>query len=44
MCHTHFEYEKRQGDYITPWSKGGKTVDDNLQMLCETCNSKQLNV
>lgn len=37
MCHKHFEYEKMQGDHITPWSKGGKTVDNNLQMLCEDC-------
>lgn len=44
MCHKHFEYEKMQGDHITPWSKGGKTVDDNLQMLCEDCNRKKLNM
>lgn len=44
MCHKHFAYEKMQGDHITPWSKGGKTVDDNLQMLCEDCNRKKLNM
>ncbi len=27
MCRKHFENEKMQGDYIIPWSKGGKTVD-----------------
>lgn len=44
MCHKHFAYEKMQGDHITPWSKGGKTVDDNLQMLCEECNRKKMNM
>jgi len=38
MCKEHYEYEAMQGDHRTPWSKGGKTVYDNLQMLCEGCN------
>lgn len=25
-------------DHIVPWSKGGKTRDDNLRSLCATCN------
>lgn len=44
MCHRYFEYEQMQGDHIIPWSKGGKTVDDNLQMLCGDCNRKKLNM
>lgn len=38
-CGGHFEYEEMQGDHIVPWSKGGKTVPENLQMLCRRCNN-----
>lgn len=27
-----------QVDHITPWSRGGETVESNLQTLCEQCN------
>ena len=33
-----FEIGEVQGDHITPWSKGGKTVAENCQMLCLPCN------
>lgn len=38
-CGEHFEFEDMQGDHITPWCQGGRTVDDNLQMLCRICNN-----
>lgn len=37
LCNKHFEYEQMHGDHITPWHAGGKTVSENLQMLCRDC-------
>lgn len=36
--HRVFEIGEMNGDHITPWSKGGKTVAENCQMLCIPCN------
>lgn len=33
-----FDIGEMQGDHITPWSKGGKTIAENCQMLCIPCN------
>jgi hypothetical protein len=33
-CGKHFQIEEMDGDHIVPWSKGGKTIADNCQMLC----------
>lgn len=38
-CNEHFEFEEMQGDHIVPWSQGGRTIDENLQMLCSICNN-----
>lgn len=37
-CQKHFEFEQMEGDHITPWSLGGRTIDSNCQMLCKNCN------
>lgn len=34
VCGKHFERGAMEADHIIPWSKGGKTVADNCQMLC----------
>lgn len=41
-CGNHFAYTDMDGDHILPWSKGGKTEYDNLQMLCISCNRSNL--
>lgn len=40
-CGKHFELEEMEADHIIPWSKGGKTVADNCQLLCRNCNRKK---
>ena len=38
ICKKEFKLEEMEADHITPWSKGGKTIDENCQMLCKACN------
>ena len=38
ICGNHFDIKDMEADHIIPWSKGGKTVADNCQMLCRVCN------
>lgn len=41
LCGKHYDYKDMQGDHKIPWSKGGKTEPNNLQMLCWSCNLKK---
>lgn len=41
ICKGSFAFEEMRGDHIKPWSKGGKTTPDNLQMLCADCNARK---
>lgn len=41
ICEEYFDIEKMQADHITPWSKGGKTIPSNCQMLCDECNRRK---
>lgn len=38
-----YAFEDMEGDHIIPWSKGGRTTEDNLQMLCIRCNNDKSN-
>lgn len=40
-CGQYFEIEGMEADHITPWSKGGKTIAENCQMLCKDCNRRK---
>ena len=41
ICRKYFDFEKMHADHITPWHAGGKTVPENLQMLCRDCNLRK---
>ncbi|MCY3799217.1 MAG: DUF262 domain-containing protein [Chloroflexi bacterium] len=41
ICKEDFSISDMEADHITPWSEGGKTVEDNCQMLCRKCNRKK---
>lgn len=43
ICKKHFEFSEMEGDHIIPWSKGGKTTLENLQMLCRYDNNTKSN-
>jgi len=40
-CGEHFELEEMEADHITPWHEGGKTTEENCQMLCKECNRRK---
>ena len=43
ICGEHFEIDEMEADHIIPWSRGGKTVKENCQMLCVHCNRTKSN-
>lgn len=36
-----FDFSEMEGDHITPWRDGGKTIIENCQMLCRECNRRK---
>ena len=40
-CDEEFTIKEMEADHITPWSEGGKTSEDNCQMLCKKCNREK---
>ncbi len=41
ICKNKFTIKEMEADHITPWSEGGKTNEDNCQMLCKKCNREK---
>ena len=42
-CTKPFDFGDMAADHIVPWSKGGKTLASNCQMLCRPCNGIKSN-
>ena len=40
-CGKEYDFEFMEGDHITPWCEGGRTVIENCQMLCRECNRRK---
>ena len=40
-CKEKFEISQMEADHIIPWHEGGKTDEENCQMLCKECNRKK---
>ena len=40
-CNGEFTIKEMEADHITPWSEGGKTSEDNCQILCKRCNREK---
>jgi len=38
ICKKQFDISEMEGDHIVSWKDGGKTIEENLQMLCKPCN------
>ena len=40
-CNNHFNISEMEADHITPWHEGGKTTEENCQMLCKEDNRRK---
>lgn len=40
-CKKHFEITEMEADHATPWHAGGKTNEDNCQLLCKEDNRRK---
>ena len=41
ICKKHFDISEMEGDHVTPWHEGGKTIEINCQMLCRDDNRRK---
>jgi HNH endonuclease/Protein of unknown function DUF262 len=44
VCKKHFLLAEMEADHITPWSKDGRTIASNCQMLCKDDNRRKSGV
>ena len=40
-CGEEFKLSQMEADHITPWAEGGRTIDENCQMLCKDDNRRK---
>ena len=41
ICGKEMDMAFMEGDHITPWREGGRTIIENCQMLCRECNRRK---
>jgi HNH endonuclease/Protein of unknown function DUF262 len=41
ICKKNYDISAMEGDHITPWHEGGKTIEENCQMLCKDDNRRK---
>lgn len=41
ICKKAFDISDMEADHIKPWSEGGRTEEENCQMLCRKCNREK---
>ncbi len=41
ICGKEFYFEEMEGDHIKRWREGGRTTEENCQMLCIECNRRK---
>jgi 5-methylcytosine-specific restriction endonuclease McrA len=40
-CNKEFPLKEMESDHITPWHEGGKTNEENCQLLCKEDNRRK---
>lgn len=43
LCGTDMSWANAQADHKIPWSEGGRTIEENCQILCKKCNQHKSN-
>jgi hypothetical protein len=40
-CQKHFDVAEMEADHVKPWHEGGKTIEENCQLLCKDDNRRK---